>query len=508
MIIGFVVVYSKCSQAIVCLKYNLKFREEKMKKLMKVVVFSLMLIFPTLVFMQAKDSIYSGKVKLVIGDDERVFSEGYSADTTVVEGLRSSRIFLLETTSGYISLGEKVDWEKYINKDVSFSGSLKQLEDGTIQLIANEKSLKVTSTTLQPNTDPPVTQGNFKILVVPVTIQQPGQLALEPNFMTEQQALAPVFSNALSSKLFYKVASGDRLKLVGLQDLSGDVRFVSITSTVTNCDIQRLNEWVTASDQQLRLQGVEPNLYNSTIFVFNDPPGCSNVGYGTYGNIGLLNSREFISMMANTWLNFSAEYTVTHEIGHNLGLDHSRGYRCTDPNNIPASCTTIEYGDPSCVMGSRYFLLNVYQKHRLGWHDMPFKELTFSGNYRVYSSSVPVEAGSKRLMSCKFCYVPLSGSLTGYRLYYEARRSYGVFDVFSNYGTLMLPHSQGVKLLIGLSDLSLNDSRPYLIDTTPSDTTTNNSPLLLQSYTLGGVQTIHTSLTNITLGSGITVNLP
>lgn len=472
----------------------------------KIVLLVMLLMVPALAFSQAKQTRFTGMVKMVIQEDERFGLQDLEQESYLPD-MVSERQFLLQTQKGLFHLEKSVNWINYANSQVRVSGKLIIDKDGVTRLLVDEEGIVVSGNSYTTQV-PPVTQGNFKVLVVGVTIQQPGQIVSDAPFMTDEQALKPVFTDLLASKVFYTEASNGRLNLTGNISPNGDVRHLTITSTITNCDSQRLNQWITASDAQLRQQGIEPNSYNSTIFVFNNPPGCSTTSYGSYGDIGMLNTREFVSVVGSVWLSNSALYVSSHEIGHNLGLEHSSAYRCTDPANIPSSCTSVEYGDQTCIMGNRLAILNSYQRHKLGWHNIPFKQLTFSGNYRVFSSSIPVESAAKRLMSCQFCYIPLTGNLTGYNLYLESRRSYGIFDSYSGIEGLMEYYSKGVKLVIGTGNLIANTSRPYLIDTNPGDTHTYNAPLLLQSYTVGGVQVIHTNPTTITMGSGVTVNMP
>jgi hypothetical protein len=76
------------------------------------------------------------------------------------------------------------------------------------------------------------------------------------------------------------------------------------------------------------------------------------------------------------WVNGSMTMRVTvHELGHNLGLNHSHKYNCYDgaSNHVMLAdqtlCSVGEYGDVFDVMGGGdhpgHF--NAYQKHVLGW---------------------------------------------------------------------------------------------------------------------------------------------
>ncbi len=469
--------------------------------------------FPLFAFGQTKglqahleQSYYQGVVRSITLEDERLFANRRNVEDRFDPPLASANIYFLDTVSGSIRLDESVDWLSYVNREISVTGWIYTGNNERV-LRVNSQSIKLLHAPLRAEgvVVPPVTQGNLKVLVVGVTVQQQGSNRTAQDFMSLEEALAPVMTNPASAKNFYAEASrvGGQilLTLTGHSNSGGDAAFVTITGNRANCATDRYNAWREAVDVKLREQQIEPNWYNSIVLVYDD--GCNLSSAGTGGVIGVLGRRESVYTNKGTWLSVNADFMISHELGHNLGLDHSMGYVCSNPANIPASCTLVDYGDRVCFMGRNYFLPNVYQRRRLGWHDQPFKQLLYSGNYYVYSPSIPGQSGAKRLMSCRFCYIPLSGSLAGYSLYYESRRAYPWDD-------LIIWHEfyeKGVKLMIGVDDMGFG-GRSYILDTTPADGTTYNAPLVLQSYTVGGVQTTHLSITNAVNGSKMSVSLP
>jgi hypothetical protein len=56
---------------------------------------------------------------------------------------------------------------------------------------------------------------------------------------------------------------------------------------------------------------------------------------------------------------------TAHELGHNVGLYHSRSMDCgAEP--IGATCTVSEYGDTLDIMGATRGHFNAFQKERIG----------------------------------------------------------------------------------------------------------------------------------------------
>ncbi len=467
------------------------------KKCYIVLVMLVLWSFPLFVLGQTKDLTknssknYQGVVKAFVSEDIGV-SANYS--------------FKLLVNGSFIELDSSVNWGSYVNRLVSLDGRFKLQKDGLKVLQVEQKSIvALDSSTYQDLTLPPTSQGDYKVLSVVVSVQQPSSPPVDSNYITAEQALAPVFHNPKSARVFMNVASSGRLGIVGYTNrVEGDVAFVTINSQITNCQQQQTSEWLTMIDDGLRAQSIEPNNYNATILTFNNLAGCSTQSIATFGNIGMMDSREWVITNKNDITATWANEMVTHELGHTLGLHHTKAYRCTDQSNIPGSCVVREYGDNSCFTGNGQMLPNIYQRRRLGWHDQPFKQVQFSGRYNVFSPSV-FSGAARRLMNCQFCFIPLTGTLQGSSEYIESRRDYQLFDV---YDQILWPYRNGVKLIVGTDQLAAFDAIPYIIDTTPFDTSTENAPLVLQSYSVAGVVVSHVSITNITRGSGVVITLP
>lgn len=458
---------------------------------------------------------YQGVVREFVYDDPRLTSDTVKRPSEFSSNYTADYKYRLYTGSSFIELAGGVDWDQYVNRSISVQGSISTR--GPLKVLsAKQQTIQTLDESPYFNLSlPPVTQGTLKVLSVVIVVQQPGAMSADSFFLTEEQVLAPVVNNPKSAKRFWAEASASsqapagRLQIGGLQNPnSADVAFVTIISDITNCDQHKSSDWPIMIDAQLRAQSIEPNNYNATIFVYDDIPGCSTQSGASIGHIGLLNSRQWVYTNRTAMVNSLSDYMVTHELGHVMGLQHSSAYQCTDQNNIPGSCIWIEYGDSACIMGEFEVMPNVYQRRRLGWYDQPFKQLAFSGKYHIFSPSAPAFGATKGIMSCQFCYIPLTGTLVGSSEYIEARRNYGLFDNFDGNNGLTVSYKKGVKLLIGTDDLANSAARPFILDTTPFDTSTYNAPLVLSSYTIGGIVASHVELTTIAKGSAVQITLP
>lgn len=101
---------------------------------------------------------------------------------------------------------------------------------------------------------------------------------------------------------------------------------------------------------------------------------------------------------------FTAPYiTATHEMGHNLGLNHSQLLQCNQ-NGVPTSttghCTTIEYGDPYDVMAGIYApgSFSAMRLQQLHWLDGKVAHVKYQKTVRL----APLEtAGGTKAIAVK-----------------------------------------------------------------------------------------------------------
>lgn len=390
--------------------------------------------------------VFQGVIKTIIFDDEQIAQKQF-LDT-------GSRIFPISLETNGL-----------VNAKVSITGKL------------NSQGVIV------PDKIEVLEQQSKAVLDVPVSgVRTVAVLLLNFSNDTSQpisieQARRRIFTNSTSANAYYQQVSDGRLRFTGIQRSDGDIfGYLTLPFTNANCtDARVLSEWQPAARTLAGQNGINLSLYHHVIYVFpQDMPGCSSGGYATLGKIGGNQTGELdVTLIGPSVLNDN-HLSVTHEIGHNLGLQHSSSFYGNCPPTDPfENCRTInEYGDYD-VMGGRHYLLNNYHQSRLGWLDG--QTVTFGSPGIYYVNLDSPNLPSKRTTMARIRLKNPNGNFTGNSILLEFRRRSLPFDNSNNPN--LLAHN-GISIRYGFENPLLTYSRTILVDTTPSTTIPGDEMLL------------------------------
>src|SRR5262249_44994017 len=87
------------------------------------------------------------------------------------------------------------------------------------------------------------------------------------------------------------------------------------------------------------------------------------------------------------WINQAlSTYVVSHELGHNYGLEHAHSLRC-GTQSIGSSCVRSEYGDPFDTMGGGSRQFNAFHTNQLDWFPTAGSVATISSGNQTFTLS-------------------------------------------------------------------------------------------------------------------------
>ena len=317
--------------------------------------------------------------------------------------------------------------------------------------LGQDLALNGTGGSVQPlSAVAPNTFGAQKTIVILVNFQDKATQPYSPS-----QAQSVAFTTTSNH---YKENSFQQTWLTG--DVAG---WFTIAMSSTVCDTSTL---ASLAKQAAAAAGYNLSNYTRQVYGFPDN-ACTWWGMGSVGG-----------NPSQAWVNGTFSLKVLgHEMGHNLGLYHSKALECGAGVDT-GTCSSIEYGDTLDIMGnptSGHF--TAYQKERIGWLNYgaspPISTVSTEGLYWVdtYETAGTYPKALKIPKSTD----PNTGQKTWY--YVEYRQAAG-FDSFLSGNLNVL---NGVVIHLG-TDSSPDTS--YLLDLTPETTSWNDPALVLgQSFT-------------------------
>jgi hypothetical protein len=275
--------------------------------------------------------------------------------------------------------------------------------------------------------------------------------------ITPAQAAGEVFGNPDSANAYWQEVSE------GVVSLSGDVYgWVTIPADTRPFCGNTFDDW---SNAAVAAAGVNAAAYDQLVFAFPPFPGGNcNCGLNTFDA-----RRVFVLATA-------IPRCLNHELGHNFGLEHAAGYRCSDgagqPVPMSADCSIEDYHDPFDLMG----FARIPNRHMGNWQKMMLgflspaevpagsvKTVGAPGTFTL-APSAPRLPGQIQILRVPRTIGPDCGIGDSY--YLEFRQPYGTY--FDNF----LPTDPVVNgVTIRWASIHLPQARvrtsPYLVDTNP-----------------------------------------
>jgi M6 family metalloprotease-like protein len=213
-------------------------------------------------------------------------------------------------------------------------------------------------------------RGNKRVLVVPVGDPN----ASRDSFMwTDEFIKDALFSNTGSSlNTYYKEVSSDRVSFFGQMR-----EFLVVDGLCQGGNIFDNG----GADFLIRFIDEEVDLsrFDMVSFVFPDDDNCLGGALGV-GTVGLVRYTNPFGNATKVGFNFNKSAgasigndiyflkVVTHEFGHNFGLDHDNASTCGE-DIFDGECESMEYGGVHSIMGFSPNLahVNAIQQHDLEW---------------------------------------------------------------------------------------------------------------------------------------------
>ncbi|KAG2500270.1 hypothetical protein HYH03_001848 [Edaphochlamys debaryana] len=203
--------------------------------------------------------------------------------------------------------------------------------------------------------DPPSPPASHTMTVVILALDICGRKSAV-NYDVYQAALSSALPNYYETASFgaYRFPTGSSYNRVVFTNVP--VGCSALNNAGLDFDAKR-EAWADEADAWV-VRNLNVNVYNYLHHVYLIP---QDIGGGGSGLINCYNFKTKVRAYAVSSTTDPGLKTLLHEMGHNMGLSHSRGY--DDNGNIQ------EYGDGSCVMGSttRPVMFNAPQSVALGW---------------------------------------------------------------------------------------------------------------------------------------------
>ncbi len=238
-----------------------------------------------------------------------------------------------------------------------------------------------------------------------------------------------------------------------------------------------LGTFIGACRTAAQAAGINPNNYDFDMVVTAAKPAASFGGVGYVGWKGC--------WLANSQWNLPVG---SHELGHNVGLNHANYWDVTGTDPIDAAGTSVEYGDSFDIMGvggdDTRAHFNAREKNLLGW--IPASSIltaTGAATYRIYAMDKKATGGATNLS--RAIYIDRKNSLNDWWIDY--RQEYAASNTNSRDG-VWLHWGQSTNAKTNLIDMNPGGTKsdsPLLIGKTYTDKSDATNPLYITPLARG-----------------------
>ncbi len=183
------------------------------------------------------------------------------------------------------------------------------------------------------------------------------------------------------AEFFNRCSYGQTSLAIGAGDVTGVLRLPKKAGLYASSgDVDALFADALAA---ARRAGFDTDSYDRQVVLFSNIANLTNSRFH-FGGLGEVGGKQ---LMLNGTLS-----PLTHELGHTYGLRHANLWQTTD-RTVTGAGSSVEYGDPSDVMGRGYdgfgypnlAEFNMWSRNLLGWlPDSSVQTVVTSGTYRVY----------------------------------------------------------------------------------------------------------------------------
>lgn len=502
------------------------------RKIIFVFVIIYSLLGSNLVLAQGQDVVDDRRCGrgLLCGTIEAIAGDYYDAEADELKSLDTRYKIRLDDGRKLDLVGEIKELANAVDKRVAIQGKMRgkelyvekhnfetpvaELRDfspGQIELNSANPPANVGPTNVNFGVLPGPTSGNRKVAIQFVRVENIGSPTFDINYeQMNYAAFAKQESTSdpavFSAHDFYKKSS------FGIFGLEGTVMQNVITVTGTFSTPEECTQMIVEGwPNQVKAQNANNPVWEAAdtkIVYFSTIANCGSQAWGSVGVKGSNGTPKYAEIHTpKASFETMTEYlkrltaTISHEIGHNLGIgQHSGGL---NPDG-----TISDSGDRGCFMAGKFRFPNIYNRLAMGWFQG--RMVAISGPRRNSQGQViaytfnlsPPDMPFRGLLNARNAIVVqlhnLDGTISDKIAVIEVRRIYK-YDAFAIGNAYVM----GVSVRIANADMTLMTAKPLMIDSTPGSIFAFDDAPLLEGQTLDLTQQFGFSVNHELFSSGV-----